>query len=117
MKKLRREYNDDRNQTLYFNQSSQNQNQEGSPIKADGGVGGDGIFCPHRKCKHVHEYATCTDDLTGRRGKRSKCQKMSKKNKWHVKKRAHKDHASTEEWRIRETIAGLREAHRERRYL
>ena len=83
---------------------------------------------PSRRCRHVHEYATCTDDLSvenggikGRQGGGSggRCE-MTRKHgqnwKWHVKKRAHKGQCGREEWRVREAIAGLRDAHREGRY-
>ena len=80
--------------------------------------------CEAQKCKYVHEYATCTDDLQylkyvgeDRNSSKMWCQKRGKRFTWHSKKRIHKSSSEKEEWRVREAIAGLKEAHRERRYL
>jgi hypothetical protein len=113
MKKLCREFNDDRDHASNANHQSQTPDPEKQG------------FCPNRKCPNVHEFATCVDDLQylksewneGVGGKKWWCQRKGKGWKWHAKKRVHKLVAGKEEWRVREAIAGLREAHKEGRYL
>jgi hypothetical protein len=82
------------------------------------------VFCSNRKCNHVHEFATCMDDLwyisTTERGRARwprGCQRKGKNWKWHVRKRMHMERSDREEWRVRELIAGLRDAHKGGRYL
>ena len=51
-------------------------------------------------------------------GGRSWCPHRGRARKmWHSVKRVHRDQVSEEEWRVREAIAGLRDAHAEGAYL
>jgi hypothetical protein len=108
--------------------------------------------CGNRRCKGIHELATCLDDvgeesrstqssnslvssnsasgaatggeMSGEKSEgkgedaqsptKSKCRKGSKR---HYRKRAHQKSCDPEDWKNREIVAGLREAHREGRYM
>lgn len=79
--------------------------------------------CSDNRCCKVHRLATCRYDLSAENGGVMRSEKRGKgpgkctnKNKWHVRKRRHWKQVGEEEWRVRETIAGLREAHQEGRY-
>ena len=153
MKKLCREFNDDRN-GLYFGQpehthfsastpskseqlkplisaqpsktipNTQNCQSGQSSPKKQNFDSDKGLFCSKKKCNNVHEFATCIDDLwylftTEERASKwpRGCQRKGKNWKWHAKKRLHMEKSGQEEWRLREAIAGLRDAHRMGRYL
>jgi hypothetical protein len=128
MKRLCKEYNDERNNPENANYQNLNHaprldKKVGMDIDQGKNIGGSverDEFCPNRRCRGVHEYATCVEDLSGQnrgiRGKHGGASRCGKYSKWHVRKRAHRRGCSKEEWQIREVVAGLREAHREGRY-
>jgi hypothetical protein len=105
---------------LGASQYSHSNNPKGKNIKTEG-VGS----CGKKGCKDVHEYRTCAlnaDEKECAWATLPKNQMGGLYNnamqKIHYEKRVHKGkkHCAPEEWKVRMTIAGLREAHAEGRY-
>jgi hypothetical protein len=76
--------------------------------------GGNG--CHNPGCGDVHELRTCLEELDGLVCSWYKAKKDQRRIEAHFKKRVHKDHCKREEWKDREVIAGLRDAHKEGLY-
>jgi FtsZ-binding cell division protein ZapB len=78
-----------------------------------------GPGCKNRSCIFAHVYRTCTEMLDGVGCSYMNVNERSTKKEGHMKKRIHPCGGfmiSQSEWKLREAIGGLREAHKESRY-
>ena len=76
----------------------------------------DGRGCHNPKCGDVHELMTCLEEVDGLACSWLKVKKDQMRREAHFAKRVHKNDCSREEWKDREVIAGLRDAHNEGQY-
>jgi hypothetical protein len=76
-----------------------------------------GSGCTDLKCKLLHEYRTCSEEIEGIICSYKNVSTMNKSKMAHMNKRVHAPGmAGSEEWRAREVIAALVKPHQDGRY-